>query len=93
LVPIVALSSNREALRRMSILYGIFPVFMEQPRSTAEFVWNLDEMLLDRKWVDSGDPVVLVLGEPIGRAGLTNQIQIHYAGDSRTDENSAARPA
>jgi pyruvate kinase len=82
LVPIVAFSSDTEALRRMSILYGIVPVFMDQPRSTPDFLRRLDSMVLERKWVAPGTPIVLVLGEPIGCAGLTNQIQIHYAGES-----------
>ena len=41
-VPVIALSSNPEALRRMSILYGLFPYFMEQPESTATFIIQLD---------------------------------------------------
>ena len=86
-VPVIALSSNPEALRRMSILYGLFPLYMEQPESTAEFIIQLDELLLDQKWAEIGDPIVLVLGEPIGQEGLTNKIQIHYVGDALTGED------
>ena len=81
-VPVIALSSNPEALRRMSILYGLFPYFMEQPESTATFIIQLDKLLIDQKWAVIGDPIVLVLGEPIGEEGLTNKIQIHYVGDA-----------
>ena len=86
-VPVITLSSNPEALRRMSILYGLFPLFMEQPDSTASFIIQLDKLILDQKWAETGDPIVLVLGEPIGQAGLTNKIQIHYVGDALADED------
>ena len=81
-VPVIAFSSNPEALRRMSILYGVVPLFLEQPESTAAFIEQLDKLLIDRGWAQIGDRIVLVLGEPIGQAGLTNKIQINYVGDS-----------
>ena len=71
----------------MSILYGLFPYFMEQPESTAAFIIHLDKLLIDQKWAETGDPIVLVLGEPIGEEGLTNKIQIHYVGDSLARKN------
>jgi pyruvate kinase len=86
-VPVIALSSNPEALRRMSILYGLFPFFMDQPESTAAFILQLDKLLIDQKWAQKGDPIVLVLGEPIGQEGLTNKIQIHYVGDALARED------
>lgn len=86
-VPVIALSSNPDALRRMSILYGLFPLLMEQPESTAAFIIQLDKLFIDQKWAEIGDPIVLVLGEPIGQAGLTNKIQIHYVGDALADED------
>lgn len=70
----------------MSILYGLFPLFMEQPNSTGAFIIQLDKLLLDQQWAKTGDPIVLVLGEPIGQAGLRNKIQIHYVGDALADE-------
>jgi len=48
-VPVIALSSNPEALRRMSILYGLFPYFMDQSKSAAVFIILLDKLLIDRK--------------------------------------------
>lgn len=86
-MPVIALSSNPEALRRMSILYGLFPFFMDQPESTAAFILQLDKLLIDQKWAQKGDPIVLVLGEPIGQEGLTNKIQIHYVGDALARED------
>jgi pyruvate kinase len=36
-----------------------------------------DELVLERGWVQEGDMIVLVAGEPIGAAGTTNAIMVH----------------
>ena len=80
-VPIVAFSSSDDALRRLSVLYGVAPRFMRKPENTHEFVKEIDAMLIENGWAAEGDAVVLVLGEPIGHPGLTNKIRVHYVGD------------
>ncbi|MFT4590604.1 MAG: pyruvate kinase [Limisphaerales bacterium] len=80
-VPIVAYSSSSEALRRLSVLYGVAPRFMDKPASTAEFIKAVDAMLIENQWAAEGDAIVIVLGEPIGQSGLTNKIRVHYVGD------------
>lgn len=80
-LPIVAYSSSSEALRRLSVLYGVAPRFMKRPASTAEFIKEVDAILIENQWAAEGDAIVVVLGEPIGMAGLTNKIRVHYVGD------------
>jgi len=80
-VPIIAYSSSDEALRRLSVLYGVAPRFMERPENTDDFISEIDAMLIENQWASDGDAVVLVLGEPIGHPGLTNKIRVHYVGD------------
>ena len=80
-VPIITLSSNEDALRRMSILYGVIPRYMEVPESIGDFVTRVDDYLLAKGWADRGDPIILVSGEPIGKEGRTNILRIHYVGD------------
>lgn len=79
--PIVAVSSSQPALRQMSILYGVHPVHMDRPKDTADFLGRVDDFLLSRQWVEPGDAVVVVKGEPLGIPGVTNKIRIHYVGD------------
>ncbi len=81
-VPIVAASSDPAALRRMTLYYGVQPAAMAQPRDAAEFLAMVDHLILDRDWAGSGQPVVIVKGEPIGAQGVTNQVQLHYVGDA-----------
>lgn len=80
-VPIIAFSSDSHALRRMSVLYGVVPRYMETPQSTDDFIKAVDELLLQNEWAETGEPIVIVSGEPIGRAGLTNRIRVHYIGE------------
>lgn len=80
--PIIAFNANPEILRRMALLYALTPVFMEQPSSTAQFLKQVDELLLEKKWASRNDPVVFVLAQPIQQTGIANEICIHYVGES-----------
>ncbi len=79
--PIVGYSDNPAALRRMAIMYGLTPVFMSRPGSTAEFIAQVDGQVQERGWAGKGDPIVIVSGEPIGQVGRSNKLSIHYIGD------------
>ena len=80
--PILAFSSNEQALRQMSILYSITPLHMAKPPSNSEFIRQVDRMVLQKGWAKKGEPVVFVMGEPIDRIGVTNNLSIHYLGES-----------
>ena len=80
-VPILAFSSNADALRRMSVLYGVVPRYMDTPADSVEFVKAVDRIILDNDWGAKGDPIVMAMGEPYGQAGLTNKIRVHYVGE------------
>ena len=80
-IPIIAFSSDTHALRRMSLLYGVVPRYMETPKSTADFIKAIDELILKNQWAETGEPIVVVSGEPVGKAGLTNRIRVHYIGE------------
>jgi pyruvate kinase len=81
-VPIIAFNSDIYRLRQLSLLHGIRPVAMEQPRSGSAFIRNIDQLLLSEKWAKEGDAVIIVSGDPINRKGFANRIVIHYIGES-----------
>ncbi|MEX0744200.1 MAG: pyruvate kinase [Phycisphaeraceae bacterium] len=80
-MPIVAISSNEAALRQMCLMFGVVPVLMARPASSELFIHQMDQLLLGNGWAEQGDPVVLVMGEPLGTPGVTNELRIHYVGD------------
>ena len=80
-VPIIAVSSNEAALRRMGMLFGVTSVWMPRPRGTEAFAHEVDDLLSRDGWTEPGDPIVIVSGEPLGTPGVTNNLLIHYVGD------------
>jgi len=80
-VPILAFSSSVEALRRMSVMFGVTPIHMDNPADSNDFLRKVDQLLLDRGWAREDDPVVMVAGQPFGRAGVTNTLRIHHVGE------------
>jgi pyruvate kinase len=80
--PILAFSPSEAILRRMSLLYGLTPIRMAQPPSTHHFLQQIDRLLLDQGWAAKGDAIAVVLGEPIGQPGITNQVCLHYVGEA-----------
>jgi pyruvate kinase len=77
-LPIIACSPHPGTLNRLSLLYGIHPVLMEQPEHSSDFVRMADEMVIQNGWASKGDAVVFVYGKPIKASGVTNSIYIHY---------------
>lgn len=76
-VPILALSSDAKRCRQMCLDYGVLPYCLPIPPTVDEFVKIADELLVSRQLAKSGDKVVLVAGQPLGRPGKTNTIVVH----------------
>jgi pyruvate kinase len=55
---------------------------MKQPSSGSAFITTVDKLLIKNKWAQHGDPVIIITGDPITKAGIVNRIVIHYVGES-----------
>jgi pyruvate kinase len=80
-VPILAFSSSPEALRRMSVMFGVTPAFMDTPTDSNDFLRKVDQLLVARGWAREDDALVMVAGQPFGRPGVTNTLRIHHVGE------------
>ena len=80
--PILACSPSPAILRRLSLLYGLTPVHMAPPDNVHTFLQTIDTLLLEKGWVAPGEPIAVVTGEPITKIGITNQVNIHYVGET-----------
>jgi pyruvate kinase len=76
-VPILAMSSNQRICGQMALHYGVIGRHHPVPQGIAEFTRDLDRMIIEHHWVESGDQIVLVAGPPLGAAGTINTILIH----------------
>jgi pyruvate kinase len=79
--PIVALSSDQRALRRMALNYGVVPQAMDRPSSTAQLVADVDNLLIRRKYAKEGDRILMVIGWSPATSDTMNGIIIHHVGD------------
>ena len=80
-VPILGASTSPAALRRMCLMFGVQPVAMDRPADVDTFLDAIDRLMLGQAWAEPGDPIVVLVGEPLGTAGVTNEMRIHYVGD------------
>ncbi len=80
-IPIIAFGDNIKRLQQTSMLYGIQPVFMKQPKSGSKFIADVNTFLLENKLAKKGDPLIIVASSPITKRGITNRVMIHYVGE------------
>jgi pyruvate kinase len=76
-VPILAFSSDERICRQMCLHYGVIPRPRPVPSDAEHFAEMVDNLILERKWAEQGDIIILVAGQPIGTAGKTNAIMLH----------------
>src|SRR5688572_18388645 len=81
-IPIIALSSDHRALRRMSLHYGVYPQDMKPPTDMATLVDQVDKFILSKKFAEVGDRIVVVAGSSLGTPSTMNGIVIHTLGES-----------
>ena len=86
-IPILAFSSNGPSVRRMNLLYAVFPVlWIDVPGHRSEFAELVDRMVLEMGWVEKGAPIVLLGGKPLDAPGSTNTVAIRRAGELTVGE-------
>ncbi len=84
-VPIVAFSSDPKAVRRMTMLYGVYPLLVKKvPEHRSDFAKMVDTIVLERGLVQRGQPLVLLGGKPLDVPGSLNTVAVRYAGDLMT---------
>jgi pyruvate kinase len=93
-LPIIALSADHRALRRMALHYGVVPQEMPTPIDMRDLVAKMDALVRDRKFADVGDRVVLVAGASLGTPGTMNSVIIHTVGDAwLADDQRESNPS
>jgi len=85
-VPILALSSDHRALRRMALHYGVIPQEMPAPTNTVDLIQWVDHFVRDKKMATPGDRIVIVSGLSMSTPGTMNNFVIHTVGEEWTDQ-------
>jgi pyruvate kinase len=79
-VPVVALSTDPGAVRRMALYYGVMPVQAQIPGHFDDLPLLVDQLCADHKLADPGERVVIAAGAPLGIVGVTNSLSVHTVG-------------
>lgn len=79
--PIIAVTSNDHVVRRLALVWGVYPQLGEKAGTTDEMLASAVEESVNSGHVSHGDLVVITAGVPVGEAGTTNLMKIHVVGD------------
>jgi pyruvate kinase len=82
-VKIIAMTSSMESVRRLLVNYGVMPILAPEVSSTDGMLEQIDTYLVQKGFLNAGDKVVFVAGQPIGRAGSTNLMKLHRVAEKR----------
>ncbi len=81
-IPIVVFTNDAVTARRISLVWGVLPILIDRGvHEHAAVVAEVERALRDRGLADSGDIIVLLMGEPISERPLTNLLRLHRLHD------------
>jgi pyruvate kinase len=81
-VPIYALTPEEGSRRRMCLYREVHPIlFQYQAHEREALLLEAEQVLLARGVVQKGDPMIITIGEPIGKSGDTNTLKIVRVGE------------
>jgi len=75
--PIIAATTTEAVMRRLSIVWGVYPVLSEETSSTDEVIDLSIHSALEKDFIAQGDLIVITAGIPVGVSGTTNLIKVH----------------
>ncbi|MCR1899160.1 pyruvate kinase [Irregularibacter muris] len=79
--PILAFTPDAKVVRRLTLVWGVYPVLIQDFTSTDELFDHSVHRALEEGLVQWGDLVVITAGIPLGIKGTTNLIKVHTIGE------------
>jgi len=74
--PVIALSPDEAAVRRLALYWGVMPFFLPIIEDTDEMVEQAALAAMEKGHVHKGDRIVITAGRPIWAAGTTNMLWV-----------------
>jgi pyruvate kinase len=75
--PVLALSPQREVVRRCALLWGVRGVLHEEPLETLDLIDACARVAVDEGLAGPGDQIGITAGLPAGKSGGTNLFKVH----------------
>jgi pyruvate kinase len=79
-VCVYAITPNEATARQLSVSYGVTPTLAPDVGNTDEMLAQMDGLMVERGFLQRGQLVVFVAGQPVGRPGTTNLMKLHRVG-------------
>jgi pyruvate kinase len=79
-VGVFAITPHDTTARQLSVSYGVIPLLAPDVSSTDEMLNQMDKVLTEGGYLQKGELVVFVAGQPVGRPGTTNLMKLHRVG-------------
>jgi pyruvate kinase len=79
-VSIYAITPHDTTTRQLSVNYGLTPILAPDVSSTDEMLAQMDRVMVEGGYLQKGQLVVFLAGQPVGRPGTTNLMKLHRVG-------------
>jgi len=80
--PIIAATWVEEVLRRVTLVWGVTPLYIPKTNGTDEMINQAVEHAVASKQIKMGDLIVVTAGVPLGIPGTTNLVKVHVVGEA-----------
>ena len=84
--PIVAISPNDGAGRRLSVVWGVHCVVAEDAHDQDDMVERACRLAFKEGFAKAGQRIIVVAGVPLGTPGATNMMRIAFVGSDAHDD-------
>ena len=74
---ILSFTPNPDILNRMALYWGVRPTLMHEIGNVDQLIEALEKLLLQQKWVEEGDNLIILTGAPIVEKGHTSLMKLH----------------
>jgi pyruvate kinase len=78
---IVAVTTDPRVVRKMVLVWGVYPVLICPTKGTDELFEEAVARCLEKGYIIKGEMIVLTAGTPSGYSGSTNLMKVHVVGD------------
>jgi len=75
--PILGISPDRGAVRRMCLYYGVVSVRAAAPQHTRDVLGLASKFAIEQGAAKAGDKIIVVSGRPLNTPGTTNTLVVH----------------
>ena len=80
-IPIMAFTPKPRTAQELTLCWGVQSWVTPEFVSTESMVQSVQDALMETRWVQPGDLIVIVAGNPSGSGGQTNSVRIYKLHD------------